>query len=128
MTNKTISALVIPAEGLPYLDRVSAEDRGSYEFIRTVIPNLFDAVYSTDGTFHGYVDDEGLLNGLPINPIATALFGRVLVGPCVVFGAYSPDGERDGREYDVPRHAVESVEYLAGALEIWLEARPVASA
>lgn len=122
----TITALVLPTEGLPYLTNVNQDAHGTYEFISKTIDGFFDCVYANDGKFHGYVHDEGLLIGLPINAVATALFGRVLAGPCVVFGAYNDQGVRDGNEYSVPTTAVQSVEYLAGAYKMWLEARPVA--
>lgn len=123
-----LTAIVIPADSLPYVARVSTEDRGTYNFISETIGGYFDCAYSTDGSFHGYVHDEGLLNGMPINPIATALFGRILAGPCVVFGTYNGDGESDGAEYSVPTNTVTNVEYLAGAYKIWVESNELPTA
>lgn len=117
----TKTALIIPAVGLPHLATVPESDRGSYDFIKDAINGFFDCVRSDDGRFHAYVDDEGLLKGLPINAIATALFGRILTGPCVVFGTLNQDGENDGCEHSVTGEAIRSVEYLAGAYKMWME-------
>lgn len=35
----------------------------------------------------GYVHDEGILLGLPLNKVASVVFGRDLYGPCVLIGA-----------------------------------------
>lgn len=124
MTNN-ITALVIPTEGLPHLTSVQADDGTTYSFISNTIGGHIDAVYGEEGDHHGYVHDEGLLIGLPINVIASALFGRVLAGPCVVFGRYNAKGQSDGSEYSVPGKVIERIEYLAGAYKMWLESRPV---
>lgn len=52
----------------------------------------------------GYVNDEGLLIGLEPNVFASALFGRPLVGNCVVVGSLNERGEYDGENHDVPDH------------------------
>lgn len=62
-----------------------------------------------------YVHEEGKLIGLPLNVAATKFLdnigvyrngmlqkGDFIVGPMVVLGCISPDGEWDGEEYDVP--------------------------
>lgn len=127
MTN-TITCLVIPVESLPYLTKVARDDRGVSQFLSEAIGGYFDVAYSDDGDYHGYVHDEGLLIGLPINPVATALFGRIMAGPCVVLGRFNDEGESDGHEYSVPANAIRNVEYIAGAYRIWMESRPVALA
>lgn len=50
----------------------------------------------------GYVHDEGILLGLPINKLASVVFGQQLFGDVVVVSGTSPDGEYDGENYDVP--------------------------
>jgi len=46
---------------------------------------------------------------LEYNYLASALFGRDLVGDCVLLWGLSPDGERDGDNYDMPAEMVESI-------------------
>ena len=51
----------------------------------------------------GYVHDEGLLIGLPINDRASIMFQRELVGDVVIISGTNPtNGEYDGDNYDVP--------------------------
>jgi hypothetical protein len=50
----------------------------------------------------GYVNDEGINEDLPLNSMASVVFGRQLFGPVVIVSATSPSGERDGNDYDVP--------------------------
>lgn len=50
----------------------------------------------------GYVHDEGILLGLPLNKLATVVFGQQLYGDVVVVSGTSPTGEYDGENYDVP--------------------------
>lgn len=125
MTNEIVTALVIPADNLPYLSAVKRDDRGVYEFISKTIDGFFDVVHHSDGTYHGYVHDEGLLIGLPINAVATALFGQVIVGTCLVFGANNPAGIHDGEEYDAPSSAITRTQIIAGAYAMWLDSQAV---
>lgn len=55
-------------------------------------------IESTDETYglDVWADEEGLLRGLPVNPVATLLartfgVGNVIVGPVVVTGSRPPD-------------------------------------
>lgn len=86
---------------------------GDYTHIQALIGGCFDVVRfdaspemigaSGDGfTMVGYVHDEGLLIGLPINTHASLLFGRELVGPVVVVSGTSPKGKYDGENHDLP--------------------------
>lgn len=73
--------------------------------IQTAVGGLIDVVtrQMPDGTVVvGYVHDEGLLLGLETNWFASAFFERELVGPCVVLGGTSPNGDYDGDDYDLP--------------------------
>ena len=77
---------------------------GEYTDIQTMVGGAFDCVTAKVGgnIIVGYVHDEGLLIGLEQNWFASALFGRNLVGPCVVVAGESPSGEYDGENYDLP--------------------------
>ena len=89
-------ALIIPAKGSPYTIMV-AHPEG--DFINKTVGGWFDCVRSE--TFHGYVNDEGLLIGLPLNPVASVMFGQMLAGDCIVFGTFNASGENDGYEHSI---------------------------
>jgi hypothetical protein len=77
---------------------------GEYTHIQSLVGGAFDCVTTKVGghLIVGYVHDEGLLIGLEQNWFASALFGRNLVGPCVIVAGESPDGYCDGDNYDLP--------------------------
>jgi len=77
---------------------------GEYTHIQSLVGGAFDCVTTKIGghLIVGYVHDEGLLIGLEQNWFASALFGRNLVGPCVIVAGESPDGYCDGDNYDLP--------------------------
>lgn len=88
--------------------------------IHDMVGGWFDCV-RTD-TLIGYVSDTGLIDGEPINFIATALFGRILCGTCVVFGAMNEDGEYDGDDHDVSLHDLQVISHHAKTFEMWIDA------
>lgn len=93
-------ALHITSEGqcLPlFLDEDTA-----HIAINQVVGGWFDSVSEQDFGLVGYINDEGLLIGLPMNAVASALFGRPLAGDCVVIGGLNEQGEYDGENHDVP--------------------------
>lgn len=105
---------------LPAGARVNAEEVliNDYKNIQDIIGGCFDCVsYSGEGldgkpvTLCGYVHDEGLLLGLETNYLASMLFGRMIVGPCVVTYALSPNGTYDGDDYDMPSDLVQYLTY-----------------
>lgn len=53
-------------------------------------------------TVVGYVHDEGLLIGLPVNPMASIVLQREIAGPCVLVSGTSPNGFYDGDNHDLP--------------------------
>jgi hypothetical protein len=122
---KTIDAFVIdPEHGVLRVEVVS-DDSSIAPFINGVVDGWFDSVHPMHehelGALNivGYVHDEGLLLGLQPNLIASALFGRVLVGRCVVVGTLNPDGEYDGDSHDVPSNAIKVLAWLDQAFQIW---------
>jgi hypothetical protein len=93
-------ALHITSEGecLPlFLDEDTA-----HIAINEIVGGWFDSVNEGNLGIVGYINDEGLLIGLPMNAVASALFGRPLAGDCVVIGALNEQGEYDGENHDVP--------------------------
>lgn len=89
--------------------------------INNLVGGWFDCVRSHDGSFVGYVNDTGLLDGLPINPIATALFGTIISGSCVIVGCYDDTGYNDGDSHPVPPHAVLEIVRLADIYKMWTQ-------
>jgi hypothetical protein len=57
----------------------------------------------------GYVHDEGLVLGLELNELASAVFRRALYGPVVLVSGTSSKGEYDGDNYDVPTWFADAV-------------------
>lgn len=108
---KTTTALII--EPNCTASRVTLTDTKT---IGSLIGGYFDCVRGED--FVGYVDDEGLMNQLAYNATASAIFGRYLVGRCVVVGSISPSGEYDGDSYDCPESAYALVNAFLGAMHL----------
>ena len=101
---KLIRALIIPAEGMPSTTLV-AQPAG--DFINATVGGWFDCVRSD--RFHGYVNDTGLIDGLPFNPIASIMFGRVLCGDAILFGTLNLQNENDGEEHHIEENVIEAV-------------------
>lgn len=111
-----VRALVIPTDAEPYTIMVP---QSAGDTIRDIVGGWFDCVRGDD--FHGYVNDTGLIDGLPINPIATALFGRILAGNAIVFGSLDARGEYDGYEHHLNPMTAMVARRLWAALFIHLE-------
>ena len=88
--------------------------------IHEMIGNWFDCVRGEN--IIGYVSDTGLIDGEHINFIATALFGRILCGTCVVFGAKNEDGEYDGDDHNVPVDDLQMIIHHVETYKMWLGA------
>lgn len=124
---RTVEVCVIdPVHGVIRAGATEHKDGDIASFIHSVVEGWFDCVspFSTDPSTKaldivGYVHDEGLLLGLQPNAIASALFGRFLVGRCVVVGTLNADGQYDGASHDVPSEALSVLEWLDGAHMMW---------
>lgn len=107
----TVAGALLPSGTDGKVESVLVTD---YKSIQDLVGGLFDCVRleGPDGqVIVGYVNDEGLLTGMETNWLASALFGRHLVGPCVLVGASSPEGAYDGENYDLPKGMFQ---FLAG--------------
>ena len=71
--------------------------------IRESVGGWFDCVRNHERRIVGYVHDEGLLIGLPANPVSSFLFDQVLAGDCVIVGSFSEAGEYDGESHELPK-------------------------
>lgn len=80
---------------------VELPDERSYEILRDLIGGTLDCVRNDKGVV-GYLHDEGLLIGLPINAVASLMFSRPLVGDVVLVGALDQNGNYDGENHELP--------------------------
>lgn len=101
-------------------------DVNGYKEIQDKVGGLFDVVrqqVNDDIVAVGYVHDEGLLLDLDMNWVASALFMREIRGDVVVVNGYSPNGEYDGDDYDLPQAFIEYMKttFLARVAEKYNE-------
>jgi len=104
-------ALIIKTDGsLPTIREIPSQE-ATYQVIKDTVASphgdWFDCVRGE--SYHCYVNDTGIIDGLPLNPIASILFGKVICGDVILFGSYSPKGEYDGDEWDIPEWVVLNV-------------------
>jgi len=109
--SKTISGILLKAEEGAEPMPIPVSD---YISIQQYVGGWFDCVQEnykaseflleTDDEFIavGYVHDEGIILGLPLNKLASVMFRRELYGDVVVVSGTSPKGEYDGDNHDVP--------------------------
>lgn len=104
-------AIIIKADASPPFIKEIASQETTYEIIKETVASehsdWFDCVRGE--SYHGYVNDTGLIDGLHVNLIASILFGQVICGNVILFGSFSPKGEYDGDEYDIPEFVWASV-------------------
>ena len=109
--SKTISGILLKAEEgaepmpIPVSDYISIQQYvgGWFDCVQ-VTYKASEFLLETDDEFTavGYVHDEGIILGLPLNKMATVIFRRELFGDVVIVSGTSPKGEYDGDNYDVP--------------------------
>ena len=101
---KLTRALIIPTDGMPTTTMVASP---AGDFINATVGGWFDCVRSD--RFHGYVNDTGLIDGLPFNPIASIIFGQVICGNAIAFGSFNLENEYDGDEHPIGEDVIEAV-------------------
>lgn len=89
----------------------------------TLVPNTYEGIkrglndatlsFLSAGETGMYIDDDGMVNGLPLNVPASLMFGIVLYGP-IVLCAGQPDSEGE----TLPASA-EAVAVLSGIADQW---------
>lgn len=97
------------------------KESGIGEYINEAVGGWFDCVHNSELNIVGYVHDESLLLGFDINPIATALFGQVLAGTCVIVGTLDDNGVYDGDSHSVPEQTLGRLAGLYPPFKLWLE-------
>lgn len=92
MPNHDVRALIVHPDGRE--DRCSINP--TLAALQAVVGGYIEHVTVTPKV-HAYVNEEGLLQGLPYNQEASLVTGRHLVGPVIFLGS-TPDGD----EADLP--------------------------
>lgn len=90
-----------------------------HKSIHEMVGDWFDCV--SRGNLVGYVHDTGLLNGLPINPVATAIFGQIIAGPCVIVRAIDHNDQYDGYDHSLSEADYTYIATVQSAYAMWLE-------
>lgn len=82
------------------LTEIQAKVGGYIDSVKTQAINESD---DTQMVLVGYVHDEGKILNMPMNPLASIVFNRDLVGDVVLVSGTNPDnGDYDGENYDLP--------------------------
>jgi len=95
--------LVVPTDPALPVSKIDVDGLDDYQavvggYIEVVIPlGRRDSPFRTFGAV-GYVNEDGLMRGLPSNPRATELFGQPLVGDVLIL---ETTGEDDRSVSDV---------------------------
>lgn len=120
-----IKALIIKADGsVPFIEEIPSQ-KETFQVIKDTVAGpygtWFDCV--SGESFNCYINDTGIIDGLPLNPVASILLGCVICGDTIVFGSLTPTGEWDGDEHDVPQLVIESVRKHWSLLNASVDAR-----
>lgn len=89
-----------------YADGNTAHIPNEYEAIRAMIGNWIDLARG-HGPVSAFVDDEGMLNGCPLNVIASLFLGRPVYGPAVLVASAPGD---DGETLTISPHEMDMIE------------------
>lgn len=82
------------------LAEIQAKVGGYIDSVKTQAINEAD---DTEMVLVGYVHDEGRILDMPLNPLASIVFNRELVGDVVLVNGTNPEnGDYDGENYDLP--------------------------
>lgn len=105
------SALLLPCGANVEPQPVLVED---YKTIQQLVGGNFDAVTTNCGginnmLFVGYINDEGAVNGMEYNYLATNLFRREMYGDMVLVWGLNENHEYDGQNHDIPSEIYETL-------------------
>lgn len=81
--------ILLPVSGIPSVLEVAQDELAT---LQKAVGGLIAPVDLPNG-YTIYVNDEGLLDGLPFNLIASQLAGQYLAGNAVMVGTVDPKGE-----------------------------------
>lgn len=108
--------VIIPAEGEPYIQEIKGKTV-DYETLSQGVGGWIECV-GLDINLDLWVNEEGKLNGLPINPVATLLWEKylgktdIIVGDAVITAGSDNEGETLGFD----ENDAESFTAMLGAL------------
>lgn len=97
----TIPAVIIHTDN--HVETINLPN--GYQAIQSVVGGFFEAVTSSTGKTTFWVNEEGKLNSLPMNPVATVLLWELepsfkgrdfLMGTVLITGGVDEDGETLG--------------------------------
>lgn len=116
---KVISAILLPAGDITEPSPVPVSGLDS---LQGYVGGLVDAVsveirpsdYDCEADLQqfiliGYINDDGIALGLPLNKLATFIFERHIFGDVVLVSGTAPDGRYDGNNHSIPTWFDESV-------------------
>lgn len=102
------TAIVIPAEGPIRREEIPDDDVWGLQFLQEAVGGHIELVPMRRDDLTMYCNDEGKLDGLPINHLATAiadLMDDILVGDVVLLGPVDRHGDSQG----VPQHIADAL-------------------
>jgi hypothetical protein len=118
-TNKSTRVLVIPTgDTKAYLQVIErpAGDTSDLAAMNALVGGWIERIFFDEASAL-YLNEEGKLDGLPVNETANRLYlqaqysllpGDFLVGQVVLFGILDANGEHDGESHDVPQSVLDA--------------------
>jgi len=104
-----MKAVVVPVSG-----EITIQDLNTLQDIKGALDGGWLEALRLKDDAVAYIDEEGKLKGLPVNPRTMALayslnpnWTDFLVGPMVIFGTLNEQGQHDGDEHDVPQWVID---------------------
>lgn len=87
---------IVPNDDAPWTVKFESHPGGepTLPFLQKIVGGCVDCVATPDG-YDVWVNDEGLIYGMPYNPVTKVLWGFDLVGPAVIARS-TPMGETVG--------------------------------
>ena len=87
------AVITIKVDGTRSVESVETID---LDFLQEAVGGYIEAVGLSSYEATMYVNEEGLIRGLPMNPLASEIAGQLLVGDVVIVGPTNEDGEDTG--------------------------------
>ena len=87
------AVITIKADGTKSVESVETID---LDFLQEAVGGYIEAVGLSSYDAVMYVNEEGILRGLPVNPEASDIAGQILVGDVIIVGQTNSEGEDTG--------------------------------
>lgn len=105
-----VRVLMVFPEGLGIHEEIDEN------LIPDIIGGFLEAIHDPNGKWHAYLDEEGKIKGLDVNPVATLVARRagwlvpdLLCGPVMFLGT-----DRAPEEADVPQSVIDIYNQIVG--------------